>query len=102
MMQFEFEITTADGVDTYKFEIVIQDDFRLIKEYDKDSILTSGRVNYYISKNGVKGDLQHGKESLKRIYDKFYADSDKTQSEDFWEAITICSSGAKLSTIRTL
>ncbi len=59
-----------------------------------------GSLYYYISKNGIKGSLQNGKESLKKVYDKFYADSDKTQNADFGEAITIRSSGAKLQTIR--
>ena len=97
----EFELTTADGSDIYKFEITIQDDFRLIKEEEKDSILTMGMVNYFIWKNGVKGELQHGKESLKKMYEKCYGKSDKTKSSDFWGEISIRPKSDKLVTRRT-
>ena len=59
--QVEFELTTTDGVDTYKFEIKLEDDFRLIKEPGKVSVLSIGMVNYWVFKNGTKttSDLQH-------------------------------------------
>lgn len=96
----EFELVTADGVDNYKFEITIQDDFRLIKEEGKESILTAGMVNFFIFKNGVKGELKHEKESIKKMYDKCYAGSDKTKNADFWEEVIIKSSADKLKTLR--
>lgn len=96
----EFELTTATGADVFKFEIIIQDDFRLIKEPRKDSLLIAGMVNFYIFKNGVKGELKHEKESLKKMYDKCYANSDKTKNANFWEEIIIKSSGEKLKSLR--
>ena len=96
----EFELTTATGADVYKFEITIQDDFRLIKEPSNDSILTAGLVNFYVFKNGVKGDLKDDKTSLKKIYDKCYAGSDKTKDVDFWEEIIIQFSGNKIKSLR--
>lgn len=43
--QLEFELTTANGADTYKFEIILEDDFRLLQELGKDSVLSKGMVN---------------------------------------------------------
>ncbi len=94
--QVEFNLTTADGVDNYKFEIKLEDDFRLLKEPGKDSILSKGMVNYWISKNGVKGDLEHGNEDLKSFYDRNYNKSDKTKNANFWEEVILSSSGQKL------
>jgi energy-coupling factor transporter ATP-binding protein EcfA2 len=96
----EFELTTSSGADTYKFEIHIEDEFKLIKDDGKDSILASGMINYYVYKNGARGDKQHGKESLEKMYEKNYAQSDKVKSADFWEEIIIKSNGSKLTTIR--
>jgi energy-coupling factor transporter ATP-binding protein EcfA2 len=96
--QVEFEL--FDGTDSYKFEITLQDDFRLIKEQTKDSIISKGMVNYYVIKNGTKGDLKYKQESLKKMYDSNYYHSDKTKNVDFWEEIIITSSGQKLKTER--
>jgi len=100
--QIEFELTTADGKDTFRFEIIIQDDFRLIKEPGKESILTKGMINYYVYKNGKKttDELQHGYESLKNMYEKNYEKSNKTKSPDFWEEIIISGSGNQLKSLR--
>jgi len=100
--QVEFELTTADGADTYKFEIKLEDDFRLIKEPDKDSVLSVGMVNYWVYKNGVKTtrELQHKQDTLKKMYDHCYDASDKSKNVDFWEEIIISSTGAKLSSER--
>lgn len=96
----EFELVTADGADNYKFEITIQDDFRLIKEEGKESILTAGMVNFFIFKNGVRSELKHEKESIKKMYDKCYVNSNKTKNVDFWEEIVINPSADKLKTLR--
>jgi hypothetical protein len=56
-------------------------------------------VNFFISKNGVKGELKHNKESLKKMYEKCYAKSDKAKSADFWEEIILPTS-EKLATKR--
>lgn len=98
--QLEFDLTTADGNDVYKFEIVLEDDFRLLKEPENDSVISKGNINYWVTTNGTKGDLQHSKESLDQFYSKNYDKSDKTKDSNFWESIIISSSGRKLSSVR--
>ena len=69
--QVEFELKTVDGNDTYKFEIKLEDDFRLLQEPGKGSVVSKGMVNYWIYKNGSKTtkELQHGQEQLKKMYE---------------------------------
>lgn len=99
--QVEFELTNADEADSFKFEIKLEDDFRLLQEPGKDSVISKGMVNYWVTKNaGPKGELQHKQESLKKMYDHCYASSDKTQNTDFWEGVVVTSSGQKLKTER--
>ncbi len=98
--EVEFELTCKSGKDKFKFEITIQDDLRIVKEEKKDSILTSGIVNYFVVKNGKKGELQHGNESLKKMYETCYKKSDKSKSADFWNEIIIKSTREPLSSIR--
>lgn len=94
--QVEFELTTANGADTYKFEIKLEDDFRLLKEPGRDSVVSKGMINYWVTKNGVKGDLQHKTENLNKMYDHCYNTSDKMKNADFWEEIMITATGNKL------
>lgn len=97
--QVEFEL--SDGTDTYKFEIKLEDDFRLLKEPGKDSVISKGMVNYWTTKNtDPKGSTQHGLESLKAFYAKNYNKSDKTKNADFWEEVLITSTGQLLKTER--
>jgi ABC-type dipeptide/oligopeptide/nickel transport system ATPase subunit len=100
--QVEFQLTTAAGADTYRFEIKLEDDFRLLQEPGKDSVVSVGMFNYWVYKNGTKTttDLQHKQDTLKKMYDHCYDASDKTKNSDFWEEVIITSSGAKLNTER--
>ncbi len=98
--QVEFELTTADGANTYKFEIKLEDDFRLLKEPGKDSVISKGMVNYWVTENGLKGELKHGNENLKSFYEKNYAKSDKTKNADYWEEIVFTATGTQLKTER--
>lgn len=100
--QVEFELTTVNGADTYKFEITLEDDFRLLQELGKGSVLSKGMVNYWIYRNGVKtkNEIQHGNESLKKMYDDNFAQSDKTKSADFWEEVILSGTGEKLQNHR--
>lgn len=93
-------MTTADGADTCKFEIKLEDDFRLLKEPDGDSVISKGMVNYWVTQNGTKGELKHGNENLKAFYEKNYAKSDKAKNTDFWEEIVFSETGDKLKTER--
>lgn len=100
--QVEFELTALNGADTYKFEIILEDDFRLLQELGKDSVLSKGMVNYWIYRNGIKtkNEIQHGNESLKKMYEDNFAQSDKTKSADFWEEVILSGTGEKLKNHR--
>ena len=100
--QVEFELKTADGMDTYKFEIQLEDDFRLLKEPGKDSVISKGMVNYWVYKNGVKttASIQHKQDTLIKMYKACFDSSDKTKNADFWEEIIITSTGQLLKTER--
>lgn len=99
--QVEFEL--SDGTDTYKFEIKLEDDFRLLKEPGKDSVISKGMVNYWTTKNtDPKSSTQHGLENIKAFYAKKYNKSDKTKNADFWEEIIISSTMKKLKSARLL
>ena len=97
--QVEFEL--SDGADTYKFEIILEDDFRLLQEPGKDSVISKGMVNYWVTKNtDPKGELQHKQELLKKMYEHCYASSDKTKNADFWEEIILSETGEQLKNHR--
>ncbi|APF18726.1 SMC domain protein [Caldithrix abyssi DSM 13497] len=98
--KLEFELTDANSSDRYKFEIIIHDEFKLIKMPGSESVLGAGMINYYVHKNGNKGFLQHSYESLQKMYDSYYEKSDKFKSADFWEEIIIQKTGEKLNFVR--
>ncbi|MCB9262109.1 MAG: AAA family ATPase [Flavobacteriales bacterium] len=98
--QVEFEL--SDGTDTYKFEIKLEDDFRLLKELGKDSVISKGMVNYWVYKNGAKttASIQHKQDTLTKMYKGCYDSSDKTKNADFWEEIMITTTGQPLKSER--
>jgi RecF/RecN/SMC N terminal domain len=98
--QVEFEL--SDGKDLYKFEIKLEDDFRLLKEPGKESLISKGIVNYWVYKNGVKttASIQHKQDTLIKMYEICYNNSDKTKNADFWEEIIITSTGHPLKSER--
>lgn len=100
--KLDFELVTADGVDTYKFEIIFQEEVKLIKQGTSDSILPKAMINYMIYKNTVKmhAETQHGINSIKKMYDDNYVSSDKNKSSDFWEEVVVSETGQKLKEIR--
>ena len=57
-------------------------------------------VNYWVTKNGGKGELQHCNTSIKTFYDSNYAKSDQTKSADFWEEVILSKTGEQLKTER--
>lgn len=101
--QVEFELTKVegDGVSTYKFEIILEDDFRLLQEPTKNWMISKGMVNYWIYKDGVKTkkEIQHGINSLKKMYDDCFDKSDKTKSSNFWDEIILSATSEKLITL---
>lgn len=95
---FELKDTTH----TYRFEIVIQDELKLIKEPAKDSLLSKVFVNYKVYKDNVATTtgFQDGIISLEDFYQRNYDKSDKSKSSNFWDEITFLDSNLTLSTIR--
>lgn len=98
--QVEFELTTANGADIYKFEVKLEDDFRLLQEPDKDSVLSKGMVNYWVTNNGTKGDLQNKQDTLQKMYDGCYVKSDNTKNADFWEEVILSETREQLKNHR--
>lgn len=98
--QIDFELKTADGVDSYKFEIKLEDDFRLLQEPGKELLISKGVINYWITKNGERGELQHGNESIKSFYEKNYSQSNKVGNPSFWEELVILSTGERLGSLK--
>ena len=93
----------SDGTDTWSFDIGLYDEFKLIKEDSKPSILSLGLINYYVYKTTEKRkkNPEHKRQDLKTMYDYAYGKSDKTKSPDFWEEIIITANGQPLKSIRT-
>jgi energy-coupling factor transporter ATP-binding protein EcfA2 len=103
-----FELKHSNNVDVYHFEIIIQDEFKLIKIGNTNSILSKGLINFSIFQNTIKlpaqnpkDNFNHGIESLESMYLKNWNKSDKTLSNDFWEGIILSNSSLPLNSIRT-
>ncbi|GIT99711.1 hypothetical protein TSL6_02180 [Sulfurovum sp. TSL6] len=101
----EFEIVDENGSDVYKFEIKLEDDFRLLKIGDDDTVISKGMINYWIEKNGAyigstsgrkKDSTHHANITLKKLYEDTYKSSNKVMNPDFWEEIIIRETGKKL------
>lgn len=88
--------TPAPISDEYEFELTIFDDFRLINQNGHAPVITKGLINYVVSKNGVKGDIQSDNTTLKHFFDVNYKKSDKTQNADFMETVIDVSSGQSI------
>ena len=48
----EFELVTTNGQDTFKFEIRLEDDFRILQVKNEEPVISKGMINYWIKKNG--------------------------------------------------
>lgn len=88
--------TPAPISDEYEFELTIFDDFRLINQNGHAPVITKGLINYVVSKNGVKGEIQSDNTTLKHFFDVNYKKSDKTQNADFMETVIDVSSGQSI------
>ncbi len=95
----EFELVTTNGADTYKFEIKLDDDFRVLTIEGEDSAISKGKIIYWVMKNdiytkGTKDETEaYDTTTLKKFYDYNYEKSDKTKSPNFWETILIKDNG---------
>lgn len=102
-----FELMHSNNTDIYRFEIIIQDEFKLIKVGTNNSILSKGLINYSVIKNtfplppkNATDAYNHSIESIDKMYSNNWANSDKTKNADFWEEVIISNSGLPLKSIR--
>ncbi len=97
-LYFEF----TNGTDSYRIEITICEDIKLIKEPHSNSFLPKVFINYNIFENGIKtkNNIQHGIYSIKSMHDKFYNWSDKTKRADYWDNVIISGTGLPLKSIK--
>lgn len=98
--KLSFEL--SNGVDTFRVELTVCEDLKLIKEPNRNSFLPKVLINYDILKNGIKTqpNTQHGNESIESIYKKLHQWSDGSKSPDFWDVVAFDDGGALLSSIR--
>jgi len=100
----EFELVDKDGSDVYKFEIKLEDDFRLLKIGD-DTVISKGMVNYWIMRNGSylngnkENSITHKNTTLKKLYEDIYKTSNMAKSSNYWDEIIIQRTGEKIKTI---
>lgn len=92
-----FECKCMQG-DLYKIEIILEDDFRMLKKDNNDTVISKGLINYRILKNGTytSSELQHENCTLNSFYTKFYNKSDKTNNSNFLEEISILDTNDKI------
>lgn len=83
-----FELKTPlPNIEKYKFEIILCDDFRIIKQPDKDLIISKGMINYRVIKNENPGEMQSDNTTIKHFYDVNYSKSDKSKSPNYLNSI---------------
>lgn len=103
--ELEFTLKTADGA-TWRYELKLGDDIDLIKEPNKDGVLTKVNVNFRLYENGVEQveegkterDWRHEFVHLKTIYDNWYGKSDQTGEENYLNGIVYSESKEPIST----
>lgn len=85
-----FELKTPlPNIEKYKFEIILCDDFRIIKLPDKEPIISKGMINYRVIKNETIGRMQSDNTTLKHFYDVNYSKSDKSKSSNYLNSIIV-------------
>lgn len=92
--ELEFTLKTSDGA-SWCYEIKLGDDIDLIKEPNKDEVLTKVNVNFRLYKDNVEQvedkkaerDWRHDFTSLKKLYDYCYEKSDKTGEVNYLNGI---------------
>ena len=106
----EFELICNENGDIYKFEIKLEDDFRILKIDGNDNVISKGMINYWVQKNDtylIKGQsvsskkdaIQNDYTTLKKFYNYNYEKSDKSKSPNFCEEIIIQKTGEKINDI---
>lgn len=103
--ELEFTLKTADGT-TWRYELKLGDDIDLIKEPNKDGVLTKVNVNFRLYENGVEQveegkterDWRHEFVNLNTIYDNWYGKSDKNGEENYLNGIIYSDSKEPIGT----
>ena len=88
----------APSIDIYKFELILCDNFRIIKQPGKTPLLSKGMINYRVIKNGEVGTIQSDNTTIKSFYDKCYEKSDKSKDANFFNSIIEAKSGNAICT----
>ena len=88
----------APSIDIYKFELILCDNFRIIKQPGKTPLLSKGMINYRVIKNGEVGTMQSDNTTIKSFYDKCYEKSDKSKDANFFNSIIEAKSGNAICT----
>tara|TARA_R110002072_G_scaffold212_2_gene1442 strand:- start:22 stop:1941 length:1920 start_codon:yes stop_codon:yes gene_type:complete len=104
--ELEFTLKTADGA-TWRYELKLGDDIDLIKEPNKDGVLTKVNVNFRLYENGVEQveegkterDWRHEFVNLNTIYDNWYGKSDKTGEENYLNGIVYSESKEQITSV---
>lgn len=86
--KLSFELKTPlPNIEKYKFEIILCDDFRVIKQPDAEPVISKGMINYRVIKNEIPGKIQSANTTIKKFYDVNYSKSDKSRSPDYLNSI---------------
>ncbi|RHF83320.1 hypothetical protein DW653_16495 [Phocaeicola plebeius] len=86
--KLSFELKTPlPNIEKYKFEIILCDDFRVIKQPDAEPVISKGMINYRVIKNEIPGNIQSANTTIKKFYDVNYSKSDKSRSPDYLNSI---------------
>ncbi|MEE1203758.1 MAG: AAA family ATPase [Bacteroidales bacterium] len=88
----------APTIDIYKFELILCDNFRIIKQPGKTPLLSKGMINYRVIKNGEVGTMQSDNTTIKSFYDKCYEKSDKSKDANFFNSVIEAKSGNAICT----
>lgn len=86
------------SIDIYKFELILCDNFRIIKQPGKTPLLSKGMINYRVIKNGEVGTMQSDNTTIKSFYDKCYEKSDKSKDANFFNSVIEAKSGNAICT----
>lgn len=88
----------APSIDIYKFELILCDNFRIIKQPGKTPLLSKGMINYRVIKNAEVGTMQSDNTTIKSFYDKCYEKSDKSKDANFFNSVIEAKSGNAICT----
>lgn len=97
-----FFVLNDNDAHVWKFDIELEENFKLFKEPTKPSVLIKGKLKYGVSKDGVltPAGIQSKFQSIQKLYEDAFNSSNKSSSLDFWENIIHVSTGQPIKYIR--